>query len=129
MPTWRFTDEEVVALLPAESADLARELRAVTDGWPAAVRLAIEAFRTLPSDGRRTALARMRRPGGRVYSYLAAEVLEREPPGIQELLRIVASLGRFTPELLRALGPHSPAAAFSSNCIAPRPSGTRPRSC
>lgn len=46
----------------------------------------------------------MRRPGGRVYSYLAAEVLEREPPGIQELLRIVASLGRFTPELLRALG-------------------------
>jgi ATP/maltotriose-dependent transcriptional regulator MalT/DNA-binding SARP family transcriptional activator len=99
-----FTEEEVAALLPRDSGDLAGELHAVTAGWPAAVRLAIEALRTVPPEERRSALARIRRSGGPLYAYLAAEVLEREPPQTQHLLRMVAALGRFTPELLAALG-------------------------
>jgi ATP/maltotriose-dependent transcriptional regulator MalT/DNA-binding SARP family transcriptional activator len=99
-----FTEGEVAELLLGESSALADDVVALTDGWPAAVRLAAEALRTIPHEGHRTALTRLRRSGGPLYSYLAAEVLEREPPEIQELLAIVAALGRFTPELLEALG-------------------------
>jgi DNA-binding SARP family transcriptional activator len=99
-----FTEDEVAALLPAESADLAHEVWAVTDGWPAAVRLAIETLQSCPAEERASALGQVRRSGGPVYSYLAAEVFEREPPHTQQLLRLVATLGRFTPALLEALG-------------------------
>ncbi len=99
-----FTEDEVAALLPADSIDLAAEVRAVTDGWPAAVRLAGEALESVPAQERDSALARVRRSGGPLYSYLAAEVFEREPAETQELLRLVATLGRVTPALLEALG-------------------------
>jgi DNA-binding SARP family transcriptional activator/tetratricopeptide (TPR) repeat protein len=102
-PELAFTREEVAALLPAESAALADEVCALTDGWPAAVRLAIEALQSAPEE-RSSTLGHVRRSGGPVYSYLAAEVFEREPPETQELLRLVATLGRFTPALLEALG-------------------------
>jgi DNA-binding SARP family transcriptional activator len=91
-------------LLPADSADLAGDVCALTDGWPAAVRLAIEALQSLPAVERASALGQVRRSGGPIYSYLAAEVFEREPPHTQDLLRLVATLGRFTPALLEALG-------------------------
>ena len=109
-----FSESEVAALLPPESAALAPELRAATDGWPAAVRLAIEALRAVPAEERPLALARVRRSGGPLYSYLAAEVLEREPPATQELLRMVAALGRFTPELVEELGVQDAPAAIAS---------------
>jgi ATP/maltotriose-dependent transcriptional regulator MalT/DNA-binding SARP family transcriptional activator len=98
-----FSAEEISALLPAESKELASQLRSATDGWPVAVRLAIEALRTVPQRERPSALARLRRSGGPLYSYLAAEVLEQEPPETQELLQIVATLGQVTPGLLDAL--------------------------
>jgi ATP/maltotriose-dependent transcriptional regulator MalT/DNA-binding SARP family transcriptional activator len=99
-----FTVDEVSALLPAESRDLAGELHAVTGGWPAAVRLAIEALIRVPGADRPSALTRIRRSGGPLYSYLAAEVFDREQSQTQSVLQMVATLGRVTPELLAALG-------------------------
>ena len=99
-----FRVDEVTALLPDDPAGLAHDVCSVTDGWPAAVRLAIESLQSFPTEERASALHHVRRSGGPVYSYLAAEVLDREPPQTQELLRVVATLGRFTPALLEALG-------------------------
>ena len=99
-----FSAAEVAALLPLESERLAADLHTATEGWPAAVRLAIESLRAVPPHDRAAALARLRRSSGPLYSYLAAEVLEREAPETQELLRFVSALGRFTPDLLAALG-------------------------
>ena len=84
--------------------ETAAELQRATGGWPAAVRLAAEALRGLPPDGRAHELARIRRPGGPLYAYLASEVFGHESPGVQELVRMVAPLERFTPELCEGLG-------------------------
>ena len=46
----------------------------------------------------------MRDPGGPLFAYLAAEVFEREPAAVRRLIRTVAPLDGFTPELLEALG-------------------------
>lgn len=109
-----FTEDEVRELLPGESSALAGDLFALTDGWPAAVRLAAEALRSIPPEERHAALTRLPRSGGPLYSYLAAEVLEREPPETQELLGMVAALGRFTPYLLEALGVANASQAVAS---------------
>ena len=47
-------------------------------GWPAAVRLAIEALRGTPDQLRAGAIAGLGRPGGPLFAYLAREVFERE---------------------------------------------------
>jgi ATP/maltotriose-dependent transcriptional regulator MalT/DNA-binding SARP family transcriptional activator len=103
-----FTVDEVAAMLAAVlddgAAPLAPTVSDATGGWPAAVRLVIEALRTVPPAEREQALGRVRRPGGPLFAYLAAEVFEREPPETRELIRTVASLEAFTPELCAALG-------------------------
>jgi ATP/maltotriose-dependent transcriptional regulator MalT/DNA-binding SARP family transcriptional activator len=103
-----FTVAEVEALLTAELGDeaapAAGDIAEATGGWPAAVRLVIEALRTVSPDERSYSLARVRRPEGPLFAYLAAEVFEREPPETRELIRTVASLEAFTPELCAALG-------------------------
>jgi DNA-binding SARP family transcriptional activator/tetratricopeptide (TPR) repeat protein len=99
-----FSADEIAALLPAESRGLAPELRSATDGWPVAVRFAVEALHNVPLQERASALARLQQTGGPLYSYLAAEVLEQEPPETHRLLQIVATLGQVTPALLGALG-------------------------
>ena len=65
-PELAFTGEEVAALLPAESTALADEVCALTDGWPAAVRLAIEALQSSPAEERSATLAHISRSGGPV---------------------------------------------------------------
>jgi DNA-binding SARP family transcriptional activator len=103
-----FDAAETAALLAAaigvEEADAALELHRATGGWPAAVRLAVEALRAVPPGGRAAALARIRRPGGPLLAYLAAEVFAHEPPAVAALVRTVAPLDRFTAELCEALG-------------------------
>lgn len=83
---------------------LAAELHRLTGGWPAAVRLAVESLRGVSSDDMAVALERMRRPGGPLLAYLAAEVFAGEEPGVAELVARVAPLDRFTAELCEALG-------------------------
>lgn len=94
----------LVAVLGEKGAALAPAVQALSGGWPAAVRLAAEAVQPLPDNARRGALDRLWRSGGRLYSFLAAEVLPREPPEMQALLRAVAPLPGFTAELCAGLG-------------------------
>lgn len=96
--------ELVVTTLGRESEDLASALHAATGGWPAEVRLAVEALHHVPADGRANALSRLRRPEGPLLSYVAEEVLEREPAEVRELLRRAAWLERVNPGLGEALG-------------------------
>jgi DNA-binding SARP family transcriptional activator/tetratricopeptide (TPR) repeat protein len=101
-----FGADEVGALLRAElgADDLADTLHAATGGWPAAVRLACEAMRVLPAEERPAAVARLRRPGGALFGYLAREVLAQEAPAVRELVRLTAPLERVNPELCAHLG-------------------------
>jgi DNA-binding SARP family transcriptional activator len=110
-----FTREEIGALseaLPGDGAQLAEAVHAATGGWPAAVRLALEALATGASSDPHAALARMRRPGGALFSYLAYEVFEREPPEVRELIRAVAPFESFTTQFCEALGLVEPEAAI-----------------
>ncbi|HEX6745465.1 MAG TPA: BTAD domain-containing putative transcriptional regulator [Solirubrobacteraceae bacterium] len=103
-----FDADEVGAVLQAELGGDARQLGAtlyaVTEGWPAAVRLACEAIRALAPAERGAAVERLRRPGGPLFGYLAREVLAQEPPAVRELVRAAAPLERVHPALCAALG-------------------------
>jgi DNA-binding SARP family transcriptional activator len=103
-----FDADEVGAVLEAELGGDARQLGAtlyaVTEGWPAAVRLACEAIRALAPAERGEAVERLRRPGGPLFGYLAREVLAQEPPAVRELVRAAAPLERVHPALCAALG-------------------------
>lgn len=103
-----FTIDETASLLAElaghELADAAPLVHAATSGWPAGVRLAVETLRGVPREGRAAALERIRRPGGSLFAYLASEVFANEPAEVTELVRTVAPLDRFTPELCEALG-------------------------
>lgn len=109
----RFELDEVRALLEASlrTADpgLAERVHAMTEGWPAAVRLAVEALRGVPAEERPRTLEGVRRPGGPLFAYLAEEVFSREPEGVRDLVRIAAVLDRFTPALCEAVGVRDPA--------------------
>ena len=107
-PDLAFDVEETARLLETlageRDTETAEELQRATSGWPAAVRLAVETLRGVPPDGRRDALDGIRRPDGPLFAYLASEVFAHEPPEVEALVRIVAPLERFTPELCEALG-------------------------
>jgi DNA-binding SARP family transcriptional activator len=101
------TPPEVRVLLSdqveGDLAVLGDEIHRHTGGWPAAVRLAAEALqRSGGIDwGQRGPSAMDWRE---VFELLAEEVIERERPGVLQLLRATAPLDRFTPELCADLG-------------------------
>ncbi|HEX7949120.1 MAG TPA: AAA family ATPase, partial [Candidatus Limnocylindrales bacterium] len=78
-----FSVAEVTTLLSEvddEAIALAGQVHAVTQGWPSAVRMVVEAFRNSPTGGRIASLRRIQRPGGALFSYVAEELFAREPP-------------------------------------------------
>jgi ATP/maltotriose-dependent transcriptional regulator MalT/DNA-binding SARP family transcriptional activator len=83
---------------------LATRVHDLTNGWPAGVRLAVEALRECPPDQTETVLARLSGHGGALFSYLAEEVFAQETPELVEVLRTVAPFDRFSPGLCGALG-------------------------
>jgi DNA-binding SARP family transcriptional activator/predicted negative regulator of RcsB-dependent stress response len=87
-----------------EAVTLAEQVHAVTQGWPSAVRLVVEAFRGVAPGGRSGTLRRVQRPGGALFSYVAEEVLARESPATLEFLRVAARFERVSLPLLAALG-------------------------
>ncbi len=103
-----FDGAEIAAMLEAGlgSADpeLVRALEEVTGGWPAAVRLAMEALVDVPPGDRVATARQFVRPAGAIYDYLAQEVLGRASPGVRELLAAVAPLPRFSADLCAAMG-------------------------
>jgi ATP/maltotriose-dependent transcriptional regulator MalT/DNA-binding SARP family transcriptional activator len=113
-----FTTDETRLLLEealGETADdVAGDLQEASRGWPAAVRLALEALRDVSPEERRRTLEGLRRPGGRLFSYLAGEVFEREPEDVRALVRTVTPLDRFNAELCEALGVDNAADALAS---------------
>jgi ATP/maltotriose-dependent transcriptional regulator MalT/DNA-binding SARP family transcriptional activator len=111
-----FTVEEVGELLARGGfkPSLARRLHAATGGWPMAVRLSLDALRRAPAGvAREQALDALRRPEGRLFTYLAREVFAREPPEVRELLRRMAPLERFPAGLCAELGPPGSADALA----------------
>ncbi|MGH7572250.1 MAG: tetratricopeptide repeat protein [Gemmatimonadota bacterium] len=106
--TLAFSDAETraffAAVLGDEGVGLAKMIREMTGGWPAAVRLALEALRTVEEDRRTEVLGRLRRPEGPIFGYLAGEVFSREPDVVRDLLRRAAPFDRFTAELCEDLG-------------------------
>jgi ATP/maltotriose-dependent transcriptional regulator MalT/DNA-binding SARP family transcriptional activator len=108
----RFSITEVSVLaeqiLGEKGAALAHPLHELTDGWPAAVRLALESLRGVSPEDQRRLLGRVGRPGGPLYAYLIEEVIKRERPAVRRLLELTAPLDRFTAELCVDLGvPHA----------------------
>ncbi len=78
--------------------------RSAPAGWPAATRLAVEALRGVAPGERVLALERLRRPGGRLFTYLEEEVFALEPECSRELLRHLAVCQEADLSLCRALG-------------------------
>jgi ATP/maltotriose-dependent transcriptional regulator MalT/DNA-binding SARP family transcriptional activator len=103
-----FTVQETAAVLDVVlgegSEELAESLQAAVHGWPAAVRLAVEALRTVPAADRQGRLRRAVRSDGPLYDYLAEEVFAAEPASVRRLVAAVAVLPRFSAELCQAIG-------------------------
>ncbi len=103
-----FGVDEVAELLHAqlgpEAEAMAERLHRRTGGWPAAVRLGIEALRDTPTERWSDVIGAGERADARVFSYLAEEVLSKQPAHVPALLAVTALLDSFTPELCDALG-------------------------
>jgi ATP/maltotriose-dependent transcriptional regulator MalT/DNA-binding SARP family transcriptional activator len=119
-----FTQAETAALLAAvlpgdagvgegSAERLAGPLHEMTGGWPAATCLAAETLRHLAPRERMASLAALRRPGGRIFAYLAGEAFAREDPAVRELVKRMAPFGRFTAGLCLALGVEADAALLT----------------
>jgi DNA-binding SARP family transcriptional activator len=109
-----------LAFLPAEIEQLARmalgsvdtklidALAGATGGWPAAVRLAIEALRPLQPSERLAAAAQLTSSAGSILDYLAEEVIGHQSTELRELLTVTSLLERFSAGMLRTLGIREP---------------------
>ncbi len=112
--TLAFTEREIGSLvgilLGAEIPDVAdREqaagrIHAATGGWPAAVRLAIEAVRGAGPGEHGAVLDRLQRPEGPLFAYLAEEVVSAAPEATRTLVRRAVHFDRFNVALLEAVG-------------------------
>lgn len=103
-----FTADEVEELVDARlgpDTGLGGVILEATGGWPAAVRLAIEAVGQMPDAERERALRDLvKRPSSPLFAFLAHEVFERQSPDVQTFIRTVAPLDSFSPELCDELG-------------------------
>ncbi len=107
-------DAAMLAFSAAEAggvvgSELGGTIHELTAGWPAAVQLTAEMLQSVPEEERAGRLAELGGRGDRLGSYLAQEVLDREPDEVRELLRIAAEFDRFSAELCEAVGAAPPA--------------------
>jgi DNA-binding SARP family transcriptional activator/Tfp pilus assembly protein PilF len=118
-PALAFTEAEIHELLHAligddrEHADLhdlaSQRIHGATGGWPAAVRLALEAYRTAPGGDREAVLNRLQRPEGPIFAYLAEEVVANASDDTRALVQHGVHFDRFSAPLLEAIGVRNPA--------------------
>ena len=109
-----FTVPEIEALVanlldadvvPRESVgDAAARIHSATGGWPAAVRLTIEALLAAPAGGREAVLDRLQRPEGPLFAYLAEEVVAAASEAVRRTLAHAVHFERFSGSLLEACG-------------------------
>jgi ATP/maltotriose-dependent transcriptional regulator MalT/DNA-binding winged helix-turn-helix (wHTH) protein len=113
-----FSVEEVAELasnMLGESGELlARRLHETTAGWPAGVRLALEALRAVPEDEQAAIIEGLGASGSPVFEYLAREGFDREAPEVRELIRRAAELDAVSPDLCAALGMAAEAGSLST---------------
>jgi ATP/maltotriose-dependent transcriptional regulator MalT/DNA-binding SARP family transcriptional activator len=88
----------------AATADAAARIFSATNGWPAAVRLTIEALRSAPEGGREAVLDRLQRPEGPLFAYLAEEVVAAASDHVRTTLARAVHFERFSGPLLEAAG-------------------------
>jgi len=122
-PALAFSEPEtaslVAILLPdelgttAERDSVARRIHAATGGWPAAVRLAIEAVRAAPAGDHDGVLERLQRPEGPLFAYLAEEVVAAAPESTRAMVRHAVHFDRFNAALLEAIGVPDPASTIA----------------
>jgi ATP/maltotriose-dependent transcriptional regulator MalT len=98
----RFTPEEIRTFLRDVynhdiSLDEARKLAEASEGWITAIILTSQVGDPL------VGIVRARSAGGRLYEYLAAEVLDRLPPHIRNFLMESSVLGEMDPQVVNAL--------------------------
>jgi ATP/maltotriose-dependent transcriptional regulator MalT/DNA-binding SARP family transcriptional activator len=93
-----FSESDVTQLLRRElgSGGLARRLHELTAGWPAAVKLAVEALAGADQSERERMLQPLSRP--------AQEVFSREPAVTRDFLATAALFDRVSVDLCRAVG-------------------------
>ncbi|MEU1851437.1 LuxR C-terminal-related transcriptional regulator [Streptomyces sp. NPDC019990] len=100
-----FTCEEAQELLARHGLHLPpRAVRALvgrTQGWAAGLRLCALATRQQPDP--ETYVKQFEADHSTVADFLLAEVLDRQPPGTQDLLLRISVLERFCPDLVNAL--------------------------
>jgi ATP/maltotriose-dependent transcriptional regulator MalT/DNA-binding SARP family transcriptional activator len=121
--TLAFTEHEIGSLVgillvdeiagPAERETAARRIHDATGGWPAAVRLAIEAVRGAAPGDQSAVLDRLQRPEGPLFAYLAEEVVAAAPEATRTLVRRAVHFDRFNVALLEAIGVHDPGPTIS----------------
>jgi ATP/maltotriose-dependent transcriptional regulator MalT/DNA-binding SARP family transcriptional activator len=103
-----FGPEEVGALFAELAGDdagnVAERLHAATGGWPAAVRLGVEALRVAPPERRDRVLHTLTGPNSPVILWLTEEVLAAEAPEVTDLVQRLAPFDRFTGPLAETLG-------------------------
>lgn len=103
-----FTREETGELAsrilgPGNLDSAGKRVFAVAGGWPAATRLALEALREAPFQRAGDLLGKAPAPGGRLFEYLAEEVLNSIGPEDRLLLGQLNVLGTVSSALCQAL--------------------------
>jgi len=108
----RFNDDEVRTFLEQLGAALTPEqlarLNQSTEGWAVGLQLAGLALARQPFD--------WNIPAGQahIFDYLAEEILSRQPPEVQEFLKVSALFDRFSAATIDYIARHT-------NCIFPQP--------
>ena len=102
----RFSTDEISTLLAnqqglAPTAESAAELARTTEGWPAGVRLSLEASRHGAGPTAGTTLL----DSPHAQDFLAAEVLNAQPPEVRSHLLATSILDRFCAPLCDAISP------------------------
>lgn len=114
-PALAFTFPEILeqtsSFLDTNVDELATAIYERTGGWPAAVRLLLERLRNTSPD---TRLGAVRAVPEELVAYLLDEVLAREPPATQEVVRILAALEFATEDLVEACGVPNPVDTLES---------------
>jgi DNA-binding SARP family transcriptional activator len=112
-PALSFTLPEIEAIVrdvlhgdgsATDGRDVARRVLDATGGWPAAVRLALEAYRAAPPERRGLTLERLQHPDGPLFPYLAEEVVAAASPATRDLIARAVHFERFSAPLLEAVG-------------------------
>lgn len=103
-----FTPEEIAALFTQRggktlSAEAARTLAAVTEGWPIAIHLLSQGVDDNPRRGLDELLRRLPGPSELLFNYLAEEVFFRQPREVQTFLTETSILLRLAPEVCNPL--------------------------